>query len=867
MNLQEKRNRLAGKTIYLLPYCHADYAWRYSRDWHINRYSYIFDEVMELLEKHSELKYTFDTWDEFLNGVIENGVSCKKMNNFIAQKRVSISSGQYGNLRFSMVGEEAGVRNIVYGQREVQKYFPEHNSKVYCNLDVEFGHSQLPQIMELADIKGYLGWRPCSFMDKENVPKIFRWQGLSGHEVIAGRQFYGDMQLNDTFADKNPESCWDELVDSMTEHNLLRMIEQDVPVIYLFNGMDDTRLFRRLRDDKFIDIMQIIRLWNEKESSCLKLGTPEELVTDLEKHKEQLPSSSLTEPSGVCYNIAFNGSQGLWKLRQQLEILLYEAETTSTIVALNANTPYPETAITDTWKELLAAVEHARELLYDQDLSKTKLSLENSIVRLQKLIKDGVSSLQKVDLQYRCSSMVFVNLLPYARKEFIPIAMLSHDRSKPNVRFKNGSSPITSQILNNAFNYPMMDEKKYLIEVEVPPMGQTVIDYEFTEKTANESSYSKQEIKDVFKTAEVSCIFSEQRIVKLEIPKLNLKIQGSESNGILDPVLIPNVCYNGKWMPQTVVKPVTENCRYSAVYLSENGPLRWTITREGNVGPNKFIQEIYFYKNRPTIETYIELELNDSEGCFIGLSMPISNYPGSKINADIPFGVEERNVEKIRYVLDDDELENDRDIGLERRFQNLFWAKQWVAVDNSDASYALITIEGHKYYLIDSNKKRLIHILTKTMPRPAMGNWERKTICGKQNGIHTFRHAVSFYKGNWDTANLPLLAKKITHPVNCYPVKSVSPKLPPQVKLLSDSCIITALYMENNTVVLRFYNASAYADTVNIKTAFNVISAEKINLKGDFRQTVAICNERTLSINYGKWEIVTLKMNIPNRTK
>ena len=41
---------LAGKQIYLVPYCHADHAWLHSRDWHLRRYLAVFDKMVELLE-------------------------------------------------------------------------------------------------------------------------------------------------------------------------------------------------------------------------------------------------------------------------------------------------------------------------------------------------------------------------------------------------------------------------------------------------------------------------------------------------------------------------------------------------------------------------------------------------------------------------------------------------------------------------------------------------------------------------------------------------------------------------------------------------------------------------------------------------
>jgi len=42
----------ATRKIFIVPYCHADWAWKFTRRWHEKRYVLVFEEVLAILEKH-----------------------------------------------------------------------------------------------------------------------------------------------------------------------------------------------------------------------------------------------------------------------------------------------------------------------------------------------------------------------------------------------------------------------------------------------------------------------------------------------------------------------------------------------------------------------------------------------------------------------------------------------------------------------------------------------------------------------------------------------------------------------------------------------------------------------------------------------
>jgi len=50
----EAREALRDRTILLVPYCHADWAWTHSRRWHEMRYVLAVDEVLDIMAEQDE---------------------------------------------------------------------------------------------------------------------------------------------------------------------------------------------------------------------------------------------------------------------------------------------------------------------------------------------------------------------------------------------------------------------------------------------------------------------------------------------------------------------------------------------------------------------------------------------------------------------------------------------------------------------------------------------------------------------------------------------------------------------------------------------------------------------------------------------
>ena len=65
MNEQAERYQKAmqyfkGKQIHVAPYCHPDYSWTHTRNWHISRYTLVLNEVCDLMDRYPSYRYYVD---------------------------------------------------------------------------------------------------------------------------------------------------------------------------------------------------------------------------------------------------------------------------------------------------------------------------------------------------------------------------------------------------------------------------------------------------------------------------------------------------------------------------------------------------------------------------------------------------------------------------------------------------------------------------------------------------------------------------------------------------------------------------------------------------------------------------------------
>src|SRR5262245_25988048 len=165
--------RYTGR-ICLMPYTHADIAWVHTRAWHIDRYVRAMDEVLALYEADPDYCYYVDTWVELIKPYIERRPQAvEAIQQRVREGRLAVCGGQYGNVRSTAIGNETQIRNMQLGMRRWKELTPDVEFRVHSNIDVTFGHTQMPQLLRLAGIEAYFVMRPLAALDAQDIPRAF----------------------------------------------------------------------------------------------------------------------------------------------------------------------------------------------------------------------------------------------------------------------------------------------------------------------------------------------------------------------------------------------------------------------------------------------------------------------------------------------------------------------------------------------------------------------------------------------------------------------------------------------------------------------------------------------------------------------
>ena len=190
----EARQKLAGHTLWLWHYLHADWQWEQSRAWHEDRYAVAVGEALDLMQRDPEFRCFFDTESEFFAPVARRlGPRLEELQERVREGRIRIASAQVANCRPNQVGDETYLRNLQLGRAFFVANLPPTDLSLFHSVDIAIGHSQMPQILRLAGFKYYRAWRPHGPMNALGIPHQFMWEGLDGSRILVTRGCYGNL--------------------------------------------------------------------------------------------------------------------------------------------------------------------------------------------------------------------------------------------------------------------------------------------------------------------------------------------------------------------------------------------------------------------------------------------------------------------------------------------------------------------------------------------------------------------------------------------------------------------------------------------------------------------------------------------------
>ncbi|MCC6444616.1 MAG: GNAT family N-acetyltransferase [Armatimonadetes bacterium] len=853
---QAIRRRLEGGRLSIIPYCHADWAWVHTRNWHHRRYALVFTEVLEWMRRDSAFRWYFDNYACHLSAFLEFRPDLlPELRERIAQGRIAICGG-YANVRPQMVGNESFVRNLILGQRAFRTLFPEADLSVHADaVDVATGHPQLPQILRQAGYRCLRIWRPYAAMSLKGIPNEFIWRGLESSEILTSRGLYGGQwHISEGHkALRSPAGAdWDDVLAAFWDSDIEGRARYSASgEIWLAHGSDDSRPGRMLDDTPF-DIQGLMERWSSRESVPIRFATPVEQFAALEADRACLPVIEGTlDPCDVAYNAAWNGEKGLAVRRIENDRLLVQAELYATLSGL----PYPEEDLAALWKDHLLTCAHATQWLYTEDFA--------YIARLADRVQAGAEAVREKAIHSLIEQAALppgtlclaVNPLPYERRVPVSVHLSRYGDMWPAVLGDGSGTPLEGQIVKTYSGQGGFPEQQIVAMVDVPPLGMAVI-REMPSETGYEPVATPSEAMG---NGCLGLSFSGFRLSAVT-DKESGRIWEAPPDQEWGELVLQDVAVREGPLH---VGPITGEraCVWESIDFPESGPVRWRCRREGRIGAMGIVCDAILHAGQPYLEFEVSLDWPGHDG-FLSARIPM---PEGNLYGDIPFGVEEKHLEEEPYEADHRIAPH----SMERTRNGLFYTRSFAACQ-TDARTGVAFIGGNtdRYYIRNQAKGFLEHILINSVM--TLDDWERNvessTLTGQ--GPHRFRYRLLFYRGSWREAGVVRQAASLVEPILVTGTRhggpSPSPTLPPGSPILAIEpahVMLSALYREGKAVCLRLYETAGQPAEAIVSTPWEITSADLITLNGDLDPTVPVSRCRgILKFSLSPWQICTLRI-------
>lgn len=846
---------LSGKKISVLPYCHADFAWCHTRDWHERRYLMVFDQVIKLFRKNKKFSFFFDSWSEMISPCLKKRPETipflKKM---LRQGRLAFIGGQWSNIRPSLTGDELFIRNITYGRRAVLDCFPEARLAAYANLDTCIGHSQMPQLLSLGGYDSYFAWRPEHGLDSQGVPRRFLWRGLSGAAVLVNRHSYQGWFHAEEFCPQkgktrdfsSMEMDFDYIVNYTWKKFLEKPAsEQNTAVLSFCQGGDDLVPFTDACSGKVRDIPGIMRQWNRQGPGNIQFGTPADVFSDLHQQRTLPEVSGILDPADAGYNIALNGQNGLRFRRMTAEREMVRSEKIAALAALRGYC-YPESLFDDLWKTILTWSTHALEFTFSGDFHTARRGLEHAADEARAIQRAACSfliSAEKNDPPY----FTVFNSLPCLREEYILIKIPNIDNSRTFPELYDEKNRLVPQQIISS--HPLSLDYEVLVRAALSRFGFTNLKLRWKNKKIKNTHTRQIKADEILHTGSIELQFKGGMLSCIRNRKTGQAVHGTSRYGLLDPVALEQKMQY--WMAQSCAETPHPFVPIKTE-LTESGPLCWRISRNGMAGAHWFRQDLCFFSDRDYID--VETMVSAAPGdALIALSMPLDQ--SASLNVDIPFGVEARDLSKIKYGHQGGgNYEN-----IERRLDGVFWGRSWVYAAGKTGCFGLITSDGPRYFRDLGKSRQLLHFLVNVFS-PRQEGWMKNTEQTLCLGAHTFHHRLVIAGKDWRTARMAERSQEFLDDPLVFPGKAV--KMPKRFTVRPDTIRLSAFYRQGPHFIARLYNMSAKRVSAEVTLPFMPDIVQSIDFNGRPSCNKIIMHGTSLSAFFEPWQIMTIKLTI-----
>ncbi len=862
------REKTANGTFCILSYCHPDFAWTHHREWHEERYAVTVSEALDLMAQHPEFRFCVEPWIDEIIPFLER---CPELAD---QLQARLNSGQMGVVAFTLTsprpvsaGEETFIRNMVRGREQYLAFAPEVELTCMSCPDVGIGHSQLPQVLGLVGARLYRGWRSEAALSEKGVPREFIWRGLDGTEIMVSRGPYGGMTHIGGFTPWPPED-WESFAEGMYRdqfHYALSMT--GAKTWWVSQGMDDSRPLRSIWGDELMPLVEVAREWDEREPSRLVFATPQEYAARLAE--EELPVvEGVIDPVDVAYNSGWLGGKGLWRQRQRLDTAMVVAERACALAAACGVEAAGEEELREMWWETIRVASHAQQWVFERDWEWLTTGAKWNLRRIEEATQRAVAGLAGVGRRYGGRRpLVLFNPLPYAREEWleVPWSQPRLEKGEPVLYDETGAEVETQVGERVAQNFGEgLAEASAIFRARVPAMG--VVTYAVGDRPRRQAPAAPE--KDTLEVEGVRLRFSRRGLQEISDAETGIDWRAPEGSCLGDVRLYemgqPQVLHVG---PITAELAGAEGKGGWALA----GPARWVYRWETEFHGHRVRQDIIVDAGKRYVDFLSRVCSVETTGFFaMCLDLPV----GGALHADIPFGVEPRDLNAEPWS--PDLPESWSWMNIERYRRNQFWARSFASVSDGEKGVSLISVDGDRYWTWDAERRELRHILyTPVRDETAPGGeWEAWITKDRMAlGWHEFRHRLLLHEGDWKTAGVCGESDKVRTAMQAVkPLGAASPPGPLSARgrawqergsqrgleVSPASVRLSAFYQAGEEYVVRLYESAGEATEAEVRLPFAVGEARKVdfNLEGVGGE-VEVEGER-VKLKLRPWEIATV---------
>ncbi|MDN6640511.1 MAG: alpha-mannosidase [Tetragenococcus sp.] len=469
----------------IVQHTHWDREWYFTKEDSIVLSDQVFTEVLDELEKNPEANFCLDGQTSIVDEYLEiQPEKLSTIQQLVAEKRLFIGPW-YTQTDALFVDAESILRNLAIGITDAMNKYGEPMKVGY--LPDTFGfNAQLPTLLDQASIYSFIFWRGIDF-DKISPSPYFKWHGLGTKSVYAMNFPFGYMTGVLTLdAQNDTETFVKEKLDPSIEFLLEKNVNQSVLIP---SGVDQKNMLLN-----FQNTIEKINQTSQYQNVISDYPTFVEQI----REENNLPQyqGELREPVYARVHRSIGSVRSRFKLNNfRLEQTILRRVEPLIVIAKSVGIEISNGLLTRLWKKVLENQAHdslggcVSDNVAEDIFHRTKEA--NEIAEgLENLITKRIAGALELN-----SNQVLVfntDIAPFKGQKDVHIVT----RTK-NIHFNNGEQatilqekyyPERKNVLretstgNDFITEPSYFELDVRVNVEIPALGYTVIEFEEAEE-------------------------------------------------------------------------------------------------------------------------------------------------------------------------------------------------------------------------------------------------------------------------------------------------------------------------------------------------------------------------------------------------